>query len=356
MVQSFLKYDTIGEIMQAIGLHNEGKLLKQYIDRFSQTRVFVIGDIIMDEYVWGEVDRISPEAPVPVVEVTRETKMLGGAANVVNNMAALGAKPILCGVIGNDKTGREIIEKIAETGLVTDGIVIEKERPTSIKTRVVAQGQQIVRFDRESRSDITAESIKKILDFVETRLDDTDAIVVSDYGKGVISEILMKGLRELIRDSSITIAVDPKTGNFKCYQGVDVITPNHHEAGIFCRFDIINGETLIRAGRKILHALNCGSVLITQGKNGMALFERNGEIIHIPTEAKNVFDVTGAGDTVIGAFSLGLASGLDLKSAAVLSNIAAGIVVGDVGTSVVRAEDLKRVIDDSKWVSAEDLG
>ncbi|MCP4666349.1 MAG: D-glycero-beta-D-manno-heptose-7-phosphate kinase, partial [Deltaproteobacteria bacterium] len=181
--------------------------------------------------------------------------MLGGAANVVNNMAALGARPILCGVIGEDKTGREIIEKIAKTGLLTDGIVIEQDRPTSIKTRVVAQGQQIVRFDRENRSDITTESIRGILGFMETCLDDMDAIVVADYGKGVISDALMKGLRKLTRDASVMIAVDPKTGNFEYYHGVDVITPNHHEAGIFCRFDIVNGETLIRAGKKILHDL-----------------------------------------------------------------------------------------------------
>ena len=341
--------------MQTIGLHNEGKLLKEYIDRFPQTRVFVIGDIIMDEYVWGDAKRISPEAPVPVVEVRRETKMLGGAANVVNNIATLGAKPILCGVIGEDQTGREILEKIKETGLLTDGIVIEQKRPTSIKTRVVAEGQQIVRFDRESRLDITAESIRRLLDFIKISLDNTDAIIVADYGKGVISGPLMKGLRELTEGTSVIIAVDPKTGNFEYYQGVDVITPNHHEAGIFCRFDIVNGETLIRAGRQILRDLNCRSVLITQGKDGMTLFERNGGIIHIPTEAKNVFDVTGAGDTVIGAFSLGLASGLDPKSAAVLSNIAAGIVVGELGTSVVKADELKRVIDGSKWAAAEDL-
>jgi len=353
--QPFLKCDTIEEIMEAIGLHNEGKLLKEYIDRFPQTRVFVIGDIIMDEYVWGDANRISPEAPVPVVEVRRETKMLGGAANVVNNIATLGAKPILCGVIGEDQTGREILEKIKETGLLTDGIVIEQNRPTSIKTRVVAEGQQIVRFDRESRLDITAESIRRLLDFIKISLDNTDAIIVADYGKGVISGPLMKGLRELTEGSSVIIAVDPKTGNFEYYQGVDVITPNHHEAGIFCRFDIVNGETLIRAGRQILGDLNCRSVLITQGKDGMTLFERNGGIIHIPTEAKNVFDVTGAGDTVIGAFSLGLASGLDPKSAAVLSNIAAGIVVGELGTSVVKADELKRVIDGSKWAAAEDL-
>lgn len=341
--------------MQAIGLHNSGKILKEYIDRFPRARIFVIGDIIMDEYVWGDVSRISPEAPVPVVEIKGETKTLGGAANVVHNIATLGARPILCGVVGEDQTGREIIDKISEAGLRTDGIVIEQGRTTSTKTRVVAQGQQVVRFDRECRSDIEAESAKGFLDFIQKNLDDTDAIVVSDYGKGVISGPLIKGLRKLTEGSSVIIAVDPKTGNFEYYHGVDVITPNHHEAAMFCRFEIVNGETLIRAGKQILDELNCRSVLITQGKDGMTLFERNGEIIHIPTEAKDVYDVTGAGDTVIGSLSLALASGLDPKSAAVLSNFAAGIVVGEVGTSVVRADDLKRVIDASKWVTAEDI-
>jgi D-beta-D-heptose 7-phosphate kinase/D-beta-D-heptose 1-phosphate adenosyltransferase len=169
--------------------------------------------------------------------------------------------------------------------------------------------------------------------------------VVSDYGKGVISGPLMKGLRELVQDSPVIIAVDPKTGNFEYYRGVDVITPNHHEAGIFCRFEIVDEETLLRAGMQIIGELDCRSVLITQGKDGMTLFENGGDITHIPTVAKAVFDVTGAGDTVIATFSLGLASGLDLKSSAILSNFAAGIVVGEVGTSTVRAEDMKKVIN-----------
>ncbi|MDY7038449.1 MAG: PfkB family carbohydrate kinase, partial [Thermodesulfobacteriota bacterium] len=171
-----------------------------------------------------------------------------------------------------------------------------------------------------------------------------DAIIVADYGKGVISSGLMKGLRKLIKDSGIILAVDPKSGNFKYYQGVDVITPNHHEAGAFCRMEIADTETLIQAGRHMLRELYCRSVLITQGKDGMTLFENSGEISHIPTVARKVFDVTGAGDTVISTFSLGLASGMDLKSAAIISNIAAGIVVGEVGTSTVKAEDLNEAI------------
>jgi len=329
---------------EAIGHHYDGKILKKYIDGFSQAKIFVIGDIILDEYVWGDVSRISPEAPVPVVAVTRETKMLGGAANVIHNLATLGASPVLCGVIGEDGAGHEITTKIKEMGLKTDGIVPERGRPTSVKTRVVAQNQQVVRFDRERRSDISPESLGRILDIIKQNLDTIDGIVVSDYGKGVISSDLMKGLREMVRDDSVIIAVDPKTGNFEYYHEVDVITPNHHEAGNFCHIDIVDNDSLMRAGRRMLGELNCRSVLITQGRDGMTLFEKEGKITHIPTVAKQVFDVTGAGDTVISTFSLGLASGLDLKSSAILSNFAAGIVVGEVGTSTVKAEELKRIL------------
>jgi D-beta-D-heptose 7-phosphate kinase/D-beta-D-heptose 1-phosphate adenosyltransferase len=330
--------------MNTNGIFFDANHLINHLDRFSEAKVLVIGDIIMDEYVWGDVSRISPEAPVPVVEVKHETKMLGGAANVIHNIATLGAKPTLCGVVGKDPMGRYILNSISEMGLVPDGIVMERDRPTSRKTRIVAQNQQVVRFDRENRKNIRSESIRKILRFIGENLDNHDVVVVADYGKGVISASLMKGLRELVQGASVKLAVDPKTGNFEYYRGADVITPNHQEAGNFCRFEVIDEETLIRAGKQMLNALQCRSVLITQGKDGMTLFEDEGAMHHIPTVAKEVFDVTGAGDTVIGTFSLGLASGLDLRSAAILSNIAAGIVVGQLGTSTVEADDLKKVI------------
>ena len=333
-------------MMREIGLDDSaGKLIK-YIDRFAGSTVLVIGDIILDEYIWGDVTRISPEAPVPVVDVNQETKMLGGAANVVNNIASLGGKAVLCGVIGNDGTGKEITDKVKDLGLITDGILAEMGRPTTIKTRIVAQSQQVVRYDREVRKQIREESINRLLDFVRSMQPQINAVVVSDYGKGVVSAPLMKGLRDLLSGSRIILAVDPKTGNFEYYQGIDVITPNHHEAGAFCRITIADEERLMYAGKKMLSDLNCRSVLITQGKDGMTLFERNGDISHIPTVARKVFDVTGAGDTVISTLSLGLASGMDLKSAAVISNFAAGIVVGEVGTSTVKAEELKTVIRD----------
>ncbi len=316
----------------------------EYIDRFQEARVMVVGDIILDKYIWGEVSRISPEAPVPVVNVKKETKMLGGAANVVNNMVSLGVKPYLCGVVGDDTNGRYLVEEIKKHGLFASGIIVEKNRPTTVKTRVVAHNQQVVRFDRETVDEIERDSSDRMLEFVKKMLPDLDAIVVSDYGKGVIAPYFMSELRNFIEDSRVVTAVDPKTGNFEHYKGVSVITPNHYEAGIYCGFDITDNQTLVRAGFKMLHELECSSVLITQGKDGMSLFEKDGKYTHIPTVAQEVFDVTGAGDTVISTFCLGLVSGLDFKLAAILSNFAAGVVVGEVGTTCVTADNLRRVV------------
>lgn len=331
--------------MQEIGFDYKVKDLKKYISKFPETEIMVIGDIIMDEYVWGDVSRISPEAPVPVVAVKKETKMLGGAANVINNICSLGGKTILCGVIGDDETGEEIIERLQNMGQIKDGIISEKERQTSIKTRVVAQNQQVVRFDKESRKEIGSESVKKILDFIQEKMESLNAVIVADYGKGVISGEMMNGIRKLLKSSDIILSVDPKTENFRYYESIDLMTPNHHEAGAFCRLEIVNEDTLIQAGRQIIQELNCRAVLITQGKDGMTLFEEGGDINHIPTVAREVFDVSGAGDTVISTLCLGLASGMDLKSAAIISNFAAGIVVGEVGTSTVSSEELTKVLD-----------
>ncbi len=333
--------------MQDIDLKNKTSELIRYIDKFSSANVFVIGDIILDEYIWGDVSRISPEAPVPVVEVKneKEDKRLGGAANVVHNIISLGGKSILCGVIGEDNTGNELIKMLKGLGLTTDGILIDPGRHTSIKTRVVARNQQVVRFDRETREKISPVITRELLKFLKERIHDIDAIIVADYGKSVISPQLMKGLRALIAGSGIILAVDPKTDHFEYYRGIDVITPNHHEAGAYCRFEIVDKETVDKAGRKMLDELSCKSVLITQGKDGMTLFEKGRKPHYIPTVAREVFDVSGAGDTVIGTFCLGLASGMDSKSAAEISNYAAGIVVGKLGTSVVTPEELKNVIN-----------
>ncbi len=332
-------------MIQEIGIQCSREELEGHIDRFPDARILVIGDVIMDEFIWGDVSRISPEAPVPVVDVRRETKMLGGAANVIHNLCALGAKPVLCGVIGDDPTGREIIRFLENLGLAPEGLVIESERPTSIKTRVVAHDQQVVRFDREIRSEIRPQCVGRLMDAIQKEVNTLDAVIIADYGKGVVTAELMRSLSDLFRDTDIIVAVDPKTENYSYYRGIDILTPNHHEAGACCRMEIIDEDTLIQAGNQILHDLQCRAALITQGKDGMTLFEESGEVSHIPTVARKVYDVTGAGDTVIAALVLGMASGLDLKSAAIISNFAAGIVVGEVGTSIVKREELKKVVN-----------
>jgi D-beta-D-heptose 7-phosphate kinase/D-beta-D-heptose 1-phosphate adenosyltransferase len=334
----------MSKIIREIGSEYNPTELVRFINKFPETTIMVVGDIILDEYIWGDVNRISPEAPVPVVEVREETKMLGGAANVVHNIASLGGNALLCGITGGDETAGEIEERIRGLGFPVDGILAEPGRPTTVKTRIVAHNQQVVRYDRENSREIRPDTAKRLLEFVEGACEKVNGVIVSDYGKGVISGSLIQGLRSFFRQRGVAFAVDPKTGNFEHYRGVDVITPNHHEAGAFCGFRIVDEKTLIQAGRHMLKELDCRSVLITQGKDGMTLFENGGEISHIPTVARKVFDVTGAGDTVISTFCLGLASGMDLKSAAIISNIAAGIVVGEVGTSTVKAEELKNAL------------
>lgn len=307
--------------------------------------MLVIGDIILDEYIWGDVSRISPEAPVPIVEIRSDEKRLGGAANVVHNIASLKGRVQICGVVGDDICGRDIVEIINGLGLKTDGIIKDPGRCTSLKTRVIGYNQQMMRIDREKKHPVADNITDSILAFLKEEIRDTDAVIIADYGKGVVTPRLMKGLLDLTSGTDIIIGVDPKPVNFDCYRGIDVITPNHHEAGAFCRFEIRDEETLIRAGRKMLDELQCRAVLITQGKDGMTLFENGREPGHISTVARKVFDVSGAGDTVIAAFCLGLASGMDRQSAAIVANIAAGIVVGEVGTSVVRVDELKKAVD-----------
>lgn len=327
----------------SIQVVDKDKLIES-LHRFVYARVLVIGDIILDEYIWGSVSRISPEAPVPVVEVRKQSQMLGGAGNVVSNLVSLGAKPMLCGIVGEDQAGSMILTKIKEMGLEANGIFVDRQRPTSIKTRVIAHNQQVVRFDKESKAPISREILNRILERASHSIDGIDVILVSDYGKGVVSRGLIEGLQALAGGRQIPIAVDPKIGNFSCYKGVDILTPNNDEASSYCRFVIEGDKSLINAGHMLLDELLCGAVLITRGKNGMSLFEKGGSVTHIPAVAKEVYDVTGAGDTVIATLTLGIAAGLDLPSSAIMANFAGGIVVGKVGTSTVSPNELKAAI------------
>lgn len=317
--------------------------MNKVLKSFSNARVLVIGDIMVDEYIWGRVSRISPEAPVPVVNVTRETLLLGGAANVVNNIRALGGKVSIAGVIGPDDMGKKVVHELRQIDVDTEGVIVEHERPTTVKTRIVAHSQQMVRYDRESRSPISSDSIQRIASYLKAELDAIDAIIISDYSKGVISEHLLREVLEIAKGKAIV--VDPKMNNFNFYTGVTAITPNHHEAAEGAGIKIESGKDVIAAGQKILEKLRCKSVLVTRGEEGMSLFEENGDITHIPTVAKEVYDVTGAGDTVISAFTLALAAGAGFKEAAYISNHAAGIVVGKVGTAVVSADELEKAVN-----------
>jgi rfaE bifunctional protein kinase chain/domain len=328
----------------------DSKVLSEGIDRFASCRILVVGDLVMDEYLWGRVERISPEAPVPVVEVKEESLMLGGAGNVLNNIISLGGNVLLCGVIGNDPMGRELTRKLRELTSPIDGLVAEDRRPTTIKTRIVAHSQQVVRVDREERKPVDDKSIERILATIEEEIPESDAIVVADYGKGVVTQRLMDGIRSLSQSSRIILAVDPTVRNVQFYKDVTLITPNNYEAQQMSGIQIDDDQSLRRAGVHLLEELGCQMILITQGDRGMTLFEANGQTTHIPTVARRVFDVSGAGDTVIATFTLALAAGLKPGQAAALANLAAGIVVGEVGTATVAASRLKEVLFDTDLV------
>jgi len=302
--------------------------------KFPDTGILVIGDLMVDRYIWGKVDRISPEAPVPVVEVSNEYMRLGGAANVANNISSLKGKVFISGVVGRDRMGEALIKKLKESGIGTSGIIVEKKRDTTVKTRIYAHDQQVVRFDKEIKSDISKSVMMQILAYVRDRLPEIKAIILSDYCKGVITKSLMKALLELA-GGKVFIAVDPKIGHFDYYKGVSLITPNVEEASFFSGTKITDDKTLKKAGDKILRDLRARAVLITRGHKGMTLFTKNGRGTNIKTTAKEVYDVTGAGDTVIAAFTLCHSAGAELEEAAGFSNHAAGIVVGEAGTAVV---------------------
>jgi D-beta-D-heptose 7-phosphate kinase/D-beta-D-heptose 1-phosphate adenosyltransferase len=330
-------------------LSAEARKLEKIIDRFPKARVLVVGDVVMDHYVWGTVSRISPEAPVPVVNVTRENVLLGGAANVVNNIRALGGTVGICGVIGRDDAGRQLQRLLQAQEIRTEGLIADAGRPTTIKTRVIAHHQQIVRFDRETKEGISREAHRRIFEHVAQQASEgLDAIVISDYCKGVVTKELVRDIVRLARRRGIIVAVDPKVTHFGIYSGVTVLTPNTKEASLGSRIEIDNDESLLRAGKGLLKRLACGAVLITRGEHGMSLFEKGGRITHIPTVAREVFDVTGAGDTVISTLTLAMAAGAKMVDAAKIANYAAGIVVGVVGTATVSPEQLKRLITEAQ--------
>ena len=319
--------------------------LVKYVPQFAGTRILVIGDIIVDHFIWGTVSRISPEAPVPVVNVTREEMLLGGGANVLHNIYSLGGQATLCGIIGNDEMGGRLRQLLTDLGTSGQGLVLGK-RPTTVKTRVVAHGQQVVRFDREQTGVPSEQTIGAMCDYIDKHLVDFDVVIVSDYYKGVISQPLMSYLLRKVREVEsesgrrIPVVVDPKPEQPARFIGATIITPNHLEAEKMSGLQITNEQELIQAAEILRDKFSCEAVLITRGEAGMSLLETGKELVTIPTMAREVFDVTGAGDTVIATLALGLAAGATFAEAASLANVAAGIVVGKIGTATVSREEI----------------
>ncbi len=314
--------------------------LKEIISRFSEARIMVVGDLILDEFIWGKVDRISPEAPVPVVWVDRESYMPGGASNVANNIASLGAKVDLVGIIGSDDRGGILKSELDQRGVTTDGIAVDRSRPTILKTRVIAHKQQMVRIDKEITDSVPKRILSKIINYIEKRIKDIDILIIEDYGKGLITPELLKRIVPLAKRYKKTIAVDPKEDHLSFYKGVTLITPNAQEASRATGIKLHSKRTIEETGRALLKKLKCKMALITLGEQGMVLFKEHKRPHFIPTIAQDVYDVSGAGDTVISAFSLSLASGAKDVEAAHIANCAAGIVVGKVGIEVVTQDEL----------------
>jgi len=318
----------------------------EIISAFPRAGVLVIGDIMLDHFIWGKVSRISPEAPVPVVDVQKDSVMLGGCANVLNGIDTMGGRVYVAGVIGADNIGKSILSELYAKKINTRGIIVDKKRPTTLKTRIVAHGQQVVRFDKESKKAISPAETKKILQYVESIRGKIGTIVVSDYSKGVVSKKLIEGIKDIVKKSGILICVDPKYNDFSAYEGAHVITPNHHEAQKAAGMEITNGNDLERLSENILKKHDFQAMLVTRGEEGMSLFENGRQIVHtyFAAQAKEVYDVTGAGDTVIGVLALSLAAKANLKEATCLANVAAGIVVGKIGTSTVSREELIKAL------------
>ena len=320
----------------------------------------IIGDVILDTYIWGDVKRISPEAPVPVFETKTERTGCGGAANVAQNVASLGGNATLIGVIGADREGEKLVQRLTEMNLVTTGIYTDPQRPTSTKTRVIARGatpfpdperdsgHHLLRIDRESKQEISPQIREHLLDTIAAQLPASDALIFADYDKGVVTPQLINGVMKRAKSYGIPIIVDPKQNNFWHYEGVTAVTPNHKEASVAVHEEITDVSDLVAMGEKILDKLSLKALLITRDAKGMSLFHRLTDSIvkveHLPPHSNIVTDVTGAGDTVVAAFTLALAADAEFRTAAILSNLAGGIAVGKMGCATVTPKELLHAI------------
>jgi D-beta-D-heptose 7-phosphate kinase/D-beta-D-heptose 1-phosphate adenosyltransferase len=316
--------------------------LSDLLAGFPGRRVLVLGDVMLDEYIWGEVKRHSPEAPVVVVEVRHRTFIPGGAANTAANVAALGGRPVLLSVVGRDHAASKLREELARRGTDVGGLCDDPARPTTTKSRIVAQNQQVgARLDVEDRAPLSAAVEDAVLAAVKRHLPQVEACIISDYAKGVVTPRVARELIGLARQASRPVVVDPKGADYRKYRGAAVVKPNLHEAERAAKVEITDPATLSEAAARLIDLLGGSAVLMTRGADGMSLFRPGAEPLHVPAVVRNVFDVTGAGDTVAGTLTMGLAARGPLELAVQLANRAASIVVGKVGTATVTCDELR---------------
>ncbi len=328
--------------------------LRRCIDAMQGLPVLVLGDAMLDLYLNGSVERISPEAPVPVVAIRTRERRLGGAANVARNIAALGGRPRLVALRGEDEAGQELAGALAQAGIGAEDLVVDPSRPTTVKTRILGAGQQICRVDSEERRPAAGEALAALTARAIALLGEAKALLLSDYGKGVLADPLVTAVVAAARERGIPVIVDPKEGHFAAYQGVDLVTPNKAEAGGSFGLPIRSEADLERVGAGLMERLQLKALMITLGEGGIALFTGEGPSRRFPATARKVFDVTGAGDTVVATLALALAAGASLDEGAVLANHAAGIVVGEIGTAAVTpAQLVAAILDEQLRESAE---
>ena len=318
------------------------------LSRFSDCQVLVIGDLMLDEYLWGDVDRISPEAPVPIVSINREDFRPGGAGNVINNLVALGATVYATGITGADRLGEALIKRLKKSGVATEGIVRADDRPTIRKTRIIAADHQVLRVDREKIAPVPDRFMAPILRYIEKQIPEVDAVIVSDYGKGLITDTLMESITTLTRQHRKISIADPRGVDFARYADVYLITPNRKEAGLAAGVDTRDDDGVLKAGSRLLEVVRCEAVLITCGKDGMVLMRKDSPPFKIKAQTRQVFDVSGASDTVAAVMGLSAASGATFEVGAQLANMAAGIVVGKIGTATVSRDELEAALEQNR--------
>ena len=323
-------------------------LMMQALDiltNLAQAQLVCVGDVMLDRFIEGSVGRISPEAPIPVLKVTEERMMLGGAGNVVRNLGALRVQSSFISVIGSDETGHRLTELMGQEQAVLPDLILQPGRETSVKTRYLAAGQQLIRVDQESVADISAESRACLFEAVKAALVSAGALILSDYGKGVLSNDILSDLIYLAKEAKVPVIVDPKGKDYRCYHGADLLTPNQRELADATDTDyeqlLASESCLLQAARSLIAECEIGAVLVTRSEKGMTLVRKDHDPVHLGTRAQEVFDVSGAGDTVVAGFAAALAAGASYEIAMEIANVAAGIVVGKIGTAVASHDEIR---------------